>query len=152
MIKYFWLGLTRKMPGSFSKSRNHSFKFRLPQLSSFFKAVGILAVKSFYCKSSWGSLLGPLIENQCFKVLFYLQCLHVGEPVQCSAWAGQCALYILIMMFEKVMIMLVLLIPQWKKVSQVSNINRCWVVVYVLNFLTSEENVLSSCIVKELIY
>ncbi|KAI2659339.1 Store-operated calcium entry regulator STIMATE [Labeo rohita] len=38
-----------------------------------------------------------------------------GEPVQCSAWAGQCALYILIMMFEKVMIMLVLLIPQWKK-------------------------------------
>ncbi|KTF87325.1 hypothetical protein cypCar_00025313 [Cyprinus carpio] len=38
-----------------------------------------------------------------------------GEPVQCSAWAGQCALYILIMMFEKVMIMLVLLLPQWKK-------------------------------------
>uniref|UniRef100_A0A672JZK7 STIM activating enhance n=1 Tax=Sinocyclocheilus grahami TaxID=75366 RepID=A0A672JZK7_SINGR len=30
-----------------------------------------------------------------------------GEPVQCSAWVGQCALYILIMMFEKVMIMLV---------------------------------------------
>jgi hypothetical protein len=30
---------------------------------------------------------------------------------------GQCALYILIMMFEKVVIMLVLLIPQWKKVG-----------------------------------
>ena len=41
----------------------------------------------------------------------------VGEPVQCSAWVGQCALYILIMMFEKVVIMLVLLIPQWKKVG-----------------------------------
>ena len=40
----------------------------------------------------------------------------VGEPVQCSAWVGQCALYILIMMFEKVLIMLVLLIPEWKKV------------------------------------
>uniref|UniRef100_A0A8C2H548 STIM activating enhance n=1 Tax=Cyprinus carpio TaxID=7962 RepID=A0A8C2H548_CYPCA len=38
-----------------------------------------------------------------------------GEPVQCSAWVGQCALYILIIMFEKVMIMLVLLLPQWKK-------------------------------------
>lgn len=41
----------------------------------------------------------------------------LGEPVQCTAWAGQCALYILIMMFEKVLIILVLLIPQWKKVS-----------------------------------
>lgn len=43
--------------------------------------------------------------------------LYVGEPVQCTAWLGQCILYILIMMFEKVLIMLVLLIPQWKKVS-----------------------------------
>ncbi|CAL8336629.1 unnamed protein product [Merluccius merluccius] len=40
-----------------------------------------------------------------------------GEPVQCSAWAGQCALYILIMMFEKVVIMLVLIIPQWKMLA-----------------------------------
>ncbi|KAI3370367.1 hypothetical protein L3Q82_025145, partial [Scortum barcoo] len=40
-----------------------------------------------------------------------------GEPVQCTAWLGQCILYILIMMFEKVLIMLVLLIPQWKKLN-----------------------------------
>lgn len=40
-----------------------------------------------------------------------------GEPVQCTAWLGQCVLYILIMMFEKVLIMLVLLIPQWKKLA-----------------------------------
>ncbi|XP_036387040.1 store-operated calcium entry regulator STIMATE-like isoform X2 [Megalops cyprinoides] len=40
-----------------------------------------------------------------------------GEPVQCRAWAGQCALYILIMMFEKVLIILVLLIPQWKQLA-----------------------------------
>uniref|UniRef100_A0A3B4VHT9 STIM activating enhance n=1 Tax=Seriola dumerili TaxID=41447 RepID=A0A3B4VHT9_SERDU len=39
------------------------------------------------------------------------------EPVQCTAWLGQCILYILIMMFEKVLIMLVLLIPQWKKLA-----------------------------------
>ncbi|XP_035244635.1 store-operated calcium entry regulator STIMATE-like isoform X2 [Anguilla anguilla] len=38
-----------------------------------------------------------------------------GESVQCTAWAGQCALYIFIMMFEKVVIVLVLLIPQWKQ-------------------------------------
>lgn len=36
--------------------------------------------------------------------------------MQCTAWLGQCILYILIMMFEKVLIMLVLLIPEWKKV------------------------------------
>ncbi|XP_046881439.1 store-operated calcium entry regulator STIMATE isoform X1 [Hypomesus transpacificus] len=46
-----------------------------------------------------------------------------GEPVQCTAWAGQCALYILIMMFEKVLIILVLLIPQWKKLSLLNPIN-----------------------------
>ncbi|XP_051931889.1 store-operated calcium entry regulator STIMATE-like isoform X2 [Hippocampus zosterae] len=40
-----------------------------------------------------------------------------GEPVQCAAWLGQCLLYILIVMFEKVLIMLVLLIPQWKKLA-----------------------------------
>ncbi|XP_061779781.2 store-operated calcium entry regulator STIMATE isoform X2 [Nerophis lumbriciformis] len=40
-----------------------------------------------------------------------------GEPIQCTAWLGQCILYILIMMFEKVLIMLVLLIPQWKKLA-----------------------------------
>ncbi|XP_010880114.1 store-operated calcium entry regulator STIMATE [Esox lucius] len=46
-----------------------------------------------------------------------------GEPVQCTAWAGQCALYILIMMFEKVIIILVLLIPQWKKLALLNPIN-----------------------------
>ena len=51
-------------------------------------------------------------------------CVCVGEPVQCTAWAGQCALYILIMMFEKVLIILVLLIPQWKKVSRGSILGR----------------------------
>ncbi|XP_038265605.1 store-operated calcium entry regulator STIMATE-like isoform X2 [Dermochelys coriacea] len=38
-----------------------------------------------------------------------------GDPVQCSAWVGQCALYIVIMMFEKTIIIIVLLIPQWKE-------------------------------------
>lgn len=45
-----------------------------------------------------------------------------GDPIQCSAWAGQCALYILIMMFEKVLIMLVLLMPQWKKLAPLNPI------------------------------
>lgn len=46
-----------------------------------------------------------------------------GEPVQCTAWLGQCVLYILIMMFEKVLIMLVLLIPQWKELALLNPIN-----------------------------
>ncbi|KAM6927723.1 store-operated calcium entry regulator STIMATE [Xenentodon cancila] len=45
-----------------------------------------------------------------------------GEPVQCRAWFVQCVLYILIMMFEKVLIMLVLLIPQWKKLALLNSI------------------------------
>uniref|UniRef100_A0A8D0CEI7 STIM activating enhancer n=1 Tax=Salvator merianae TaxID=96440 RepID=A0A8D0CEI7_SALMN len=40
-----------------------------------------------------------------------------GDPLQCSAWVGQCALYIVIMMFEKTVIIIVLLIPQWKEVA-----------------------------------
>ncbi|KAI1892743.1 hypothetical protein AGOR_G00136680 [Albula goreensis] len=46
-----------------------------------------------------------------------------GEPLQCSAWVGQCALYILIMMFEKVLIILVLLIPQWKQLALLNPIS-----------------------------
>nr|XP_009677677.1 PREDICTED: transmembrane protein 110-like [Struthio camelus australis] len=40
-----------------------------------------------------------------------------GDPLQCSAWVGQCALYIMIMTFEKTVIIIVLLIPQWKEVA-----------------------------------
>uniref|UniRef100_A0A9L0RU16 STIM activating enhancer n=1 Tax=Equus caballus TaxID=9796 RepID=A0A9L0RU16_HORSE len=40
-----------------------------------------------------------------------------GDPLQCGAWAGQCALYILIMIFEKSVVFIVLLILQWKKVA-----------------------------------
>lgn len=53
-----------------------------------------------------------------FKLTFiWFTLLSIGEPVQCTAWLGQCILYILIVMFEKVLMMLVLLIPQWKKVK-----------------------------------
>nr|XP_036850827.1 store-operated calcium entry regulator STIMATE isoform X1 [Manis javanica] len=39
------------------------------------------------------------------------------DPLRCGAWAGQCALYIVIMVFEKSVVFLVLLILQWKKVA-----------------------------------
>ncbi|KAJ1110415.1 hypothetical protein NDU88_007767 [Pleurodeles waltl] len=40
-----------------------------------------------------------------------------GDPLQCRAWVGQCALYILIMTIEKTAIVVVLRIPQWKEVA-----------------------------------
>uniref|UniRef100_A0A5F4WB42 STIM activating enhancer n=1 Tax=Callithrix jacchus TaxID=9483 RepID=A0A5F4WB42_CALJA len=40
-----------------------------------------------------------------------------GDPLQCGAWVGQCALYIVIMVFEKSVVFIVLLILQWKKVA-----------------------------------
>lgn len=67
------------------------------------------------------SFLRTLYHNS-FEILELISVFVCeGEPVQCAAWAGQCALYILIMMFEKVVIILVLLIPQWKKVSAVGH-------------------------------
>ncbi|KAM8931013.1 store-operated calcium entry regulator STIMATE-like [Pelodytes ibericus] len=45
-----------------------------------------------------------------------------GDPVQCKAWVGQCALYILIMTFEKTAIVLVLLIPNLKEIAMLNPI------------------------------
>lgn len=42
--------------------------------------------------------------------------IPTGDPLQCGAWVGQCALYIVIMIFEKSVVFIVLLILQWKKV------------------------------------
>ncbi|XP_066206611.1 store-operated calcium entry regulator STIMATE isoform X1 [Saccopteryx leptura] len=42
---------------------------------------------------------------------------NARDPLQCGAWVGQCALYILIMTFEKSVVFIVLLILQWKKVA-----------------------------------
>uniref|UniRef100_A0A8C4XF02 STIM activating enhance n=1 Tax=Erpetoichthys calabaricus TaxID=27687 RepID=A0A8C4XF02_ERPCA len=59
-------------------------------------------------------LVSSVVEWQRWESLRFGE---YGDPLQCSAWVGQCSLYILIMMFEKVMIILVLLIPQWKKLA-----------------------------------
>ncbi|XP_067854407.1 store-operated calcium entry regulator STIMATE [Heptranchias perlo] len=45
-----------------------------------------------------------------------------GDPLECSAWVGQCALYLLIMMLEKTVVIIVLLLPQWKKVAMLNPI------------------------------
>nr|XP_060621869.1 store-operated calcium entry regulator STIMATE [Anolis sagrei ordinatus] len=58
--------------------------------------------------------VGSIVEWQQWESLRFGE---YGDPLQCSAWVGQCALYIVIMMFEKTIIIIVLLIPQWKEVA-----------------------------------
>ncbi|XP_041129948.1 store-operated calcium entry regulator STIMATE-like [Polyodon spathula] len=70
--------------------------------------LGMLVIYTGVRVVSW------LVEWQQWDALRFGE---YGEPLQCSAWVGQCALYILIMMFEKVVIILVLLLPQWKKLA-----------------------------------
>lgn len=50
----------------------------------------------------------------------YAPAVPAGDPLQCGAWVGQCALYIVIMIFEKSVVFIVLLILQWKKVCFLS--------------------------------
>ncbi|XP_053577182.1 store-operated calcium entry regulator STIMATE [Bombina bombina] len=47
-----------------------------------------------------------------------------GDPLQCKAWVGQCALYILIVTFEKIAIVFILLIPGLKEVAKLNMQNR----------------------------
>ncbi|XP_033919312.1 store-operated calcium entry regulator STIMATE-like isoform X3 [Melopsittacus undulatus] len=53
------------------------------------------------------------------KKYTYLVFGEYGDPPQAAAWIGQCALYLLIMVFEKAVISLVLLIPGWTKLQQI---------------------------------
>ncbi|XP_023931561.1 store-operated calcium entry regulator STIMATE-like, partial [Lingula anatina] len=41
------------------------------------------------------------------------------DPPQCNTWAGQCALYILVMVFEKIVITLLVQFSFWDKVRDV---------------------------------
>lgn len=58
----------------------------------------------------------PCSSGSALCVYLVSAIVFAGDPLQCGAWVGQCALYIVIMMFEKTIIIIVLLIPQWKKV------------------------------------
>ncbi|XP_029539496.1 store-operated calcium entry regulator STIMATE-like isoform X3 [Oncorhynchus nerka] len=82
--------------------------------------AGVRAISAIVEWRQWDALRFGEYGHVCVCVCVHA---HTGEPVQCTAWAGQCALYILIMMFEKVLIILVLLIPQWKKLALLNPIN-----------------------------
>lgn len=58
--------------------------------------------------------VGVLVECQHWDSLRFGE---YGDPLECSAWIGQCALYLLIMMLEKTVVIIVLLLPQWRKVA-----------------------------------
>ena len=41
----------------------------------------------------------------------------VGNPPACSTWVGQCALYILVMILEKILMTLLIQFDFWKQVN-----------------------------------
>ncbi|XP_048403474.1 store-operated calcium entry regulator STIMATE isoform X2 [Stegostoma tigrinum] len=59
-------------------------------------------------------IVGVLVEWRHWESLRFGE---YGDPLECSAWVGQCALYLLIMMLEKTVVIVVLLLPQWKKIA-----------------------------------
>ncbi|MGH0139491.1 UNVERIFIED_CONTAM: hypothetical protein FKN15_035768 [Acipenser sinensis] len=80
-----------------------------------------LYLMNFLLDASLGMLLiwagvkaiSCVVEYKQFTLLTFGE---YGDPPQAAAWIGQCALYMLIMVFEKTVISLVLLIPGWTKV------------------------------------
>ncbi len=49
---------------------------------------------------------------------FNLMVLFAGNPPQCNAWVGQCGLYILVMVIEKLLMTLLVIPDFWRDVSQ----------------------------------
>ena len=73
----------------------------------------------------WNTLiLGEYGEKQ--SPIFYaltsnefLKCISFsGNPPQCDAWVGQCGLYILVMVLEKIAIALLVMLDFWHDVRQ----------------------------------
>ncbi len=60
----------------------------------------------------------------CFSVWPHEQQLwpiFAGNPPQCNAWVGQCGLYILVMIIEKLLMTLLVLFHFWRDVSDISD-------------------------------
>nr|XP_040145647.1 store-operated calcium entry regulator STIMATE isoform X2 [Ictidomys tridecemlineatus] len=72
-----------------------------------------------------------------------------GDPLQCGAWFGQCALYIVIMIFEKSVVFIVLLILQWKKVALLNPIEnpdlKLAIVMLIVPFFVNVSAVRVAC-------
>ena len=47
---------------------------------------------------------------------------NAGNPPQCNAWIGQCGLYILVMIIEKLLMTLLVLFDFWRDVSNVCDV------------------------------
>ena len=67
-----------------------------------------------------GVLARGSVSFGCWTYMTERPLVPAGDPLQCGAWFGQCALYIVIMIFEKSIVFIVLLILQWKKVCLLS--------------------------------
>ncbi|KAJ7388865.1 hypothetical protein OS493_035205 [Desmophyllum pertusum] len=54
----------------------------------------------------------------CMIVLYSTKEYKVGNPPQCKAWAGQCALYLWVVIIEKATITLLVQLHFWKQVRE----------------------------------
>ncbi|MBN3302828.1 STIMA regulator, partial [Amia calva] len=61
-------------------------------------------------------VISRIVEYKQYTLLMFGE---YGDPPQAAAWIGQCAVYMLIMVFEKTVVSLVLLIPGWTKLQEV---------------------------------
>nr|CAB3267030.1 transmembrane protein 110 [Phallusia mammillata] len=79
---------------------------------------------SFLLDSTVGLFIIYLGFKLTQKIVHYYKCttLYFGEygyPPKCSAWLGQCALYLLVMLCEKVLVGLMVIPPFWKNVRHI---------------------------------
>ena len=73
--------------------------------------------------------MSPCSDDATCSVLFvhahvckYEFLFTVGNPPQCNAWIGQCGLYILVMIIEKLLMTLLVLFDFWRDVSCVYDV------------------------------
>ena len=69
-------------------------------------------------KIGWCNII-PQTKNLDKYVLYadILTTFFSGNPPQCNAWIGQCGLYILVMIIEKLLMTLLVLFDFWRDVS-----------------------------------
>ena len=63
-------------------------------------------------------MLYNILFTKKFKKPFLWNLSFLGKPPQCDAWIGQCGLYILVMIFEKIAIALLVMLDFWHDVRQ----------------------------------
>lgn len=80
-------------------------------------ATGVLPIVGYFLMKfnllKQQSILVSIVDIGCMHGLF----IFPGNPPACSTWVGQCALYILVMILEKILMTLLIQFDFWKQVT-----------------------------------